>query len=109
MNDTTTRKRAPGHGGRKPSRPAGARPWQTYCTDAERAAMQATLARMREGRSLLDEGYDLALAVRSGHGPMFVALSELGVWTAHASPVAEEVQLCVPVIGPVEIFDDRSR
>lgn len=94
--------------GRKRTIPEGARERDIIATDAEFAALRAHLARMREGRSLLAEGYDLALAVRSGHCPMFVALSESGVWTAHASPVAEEVHLCVPEIGPVKLIDDRS-
>lgn len=109
----TSRKRAPG-AGRKRERPEGAEPWQVYCTPAERIAMQATLSRIRSGIPTLEyfavlaRGMDAAQAHRPAQGEVYLSLSDDGEWVPHGAPMAEEVQLRVPAIGPVELFDDRS-
>ncbi len=110
----TTRKRAPG-AGRPRTLPDGATKRSCLATDEEWSAMTALMRRMRSGDAtppeplfVLMRGMDAAQAHRPATGCIYLSVGDDGRWTAHGAPMADEVQLMVPAIGPVELFDDRS-
>lgn len=114
METTRPRGGARPGSGRKPTRPEGSERWEVWATPEERAALQAHLARLRAGTLppdpllILMRGMDAAQAHRPATGCIYLSVGDDGQWTPHAAPMAEEVQLRVPAIGPVELFDDRS-
>jgi hypothetical protein len=108
--ETTTRGGARPGAGRKRTLPTEAVEIRGLRVTPAQAPAVRSFVRDHGARpwSYLVAGMDAAERHRPAEGAVYLSLSDGGAWQVSAAPFAEEVQLRVPAVGPVELFDDRS-